>query len=76
MKRLFSGDDGYTERSEELDRELTAAIEPIMKKWTAQGYSIRDATLVAYGVVGELGAVIALKNATARRKELTQAGGK
>lgn len=44
MKRLFSDDDreDWTNEARELDAETCDALRPIVQKWAAKGYSLRE----------------------------------
>lgn len=42
MKRLFNEEDRYNDVATTISDEARKALEPIVKKWAEQGYSIRD----------------------------------
>lgn len=52
MKRLFNDtDERWTEEGMALDEQLQRAIQPIVKDWIENGYSIRDIQLIAQGTI-------------------------
>lgn len=50
-KSLFGECERWTIVGSDLDREINAALRPIMEKWAKQGYSIREISHIAQGAV-------------------------
>lgn len=55
MKRLFNDtDERWTEEGIDLHAQLHKAIQPVIKDWVENGYSIRDIQLIAQGTVHDI----------------------
>jgi hypothetical protein len=61
MKHLFDEKDSWTDESRELDREVHAALKPLVARWAAKGYSLRDVEYTIHASVFELCVCAVLK---------------
>lgn len=52
-KRLFTDQDRYTEEALKLSGEFSQALGPVLDKWYAKGYSMRDMANVLDGTCVE-----------------------
>lgn len=43
-KEFFDDSDRYTQGAEDIDRELSAALLPVITRYRTMGYSVRDIT--------------------------------
>lgn len=55
MKRLYSEDqrETYTEDGQALDYEVAQALKPIISKWVAKGFSLRDIRSILSATVSD-----------------------
>lgn len=51
MKSLYTKDARYTDVGMQVDREISTAVDPIIRRWVEAGYSPRDIQNVAYGAI-------------------------
>ena len=68
MKTLFDENAKYTKDAQNLDAEIQTAVEPIMRSYAKEGFSIRDIYNIAHLTVMDIMTEIILDNDMKRAK--------
>lgn len=69
MKRLFTEDGRWGDSASEFSAELTNAMRPVIQKWIALGWDIRDIQLIALSDAGEVAVEEILQHQTREYKK-------
>lgn len=75
-KSLFNEYEAYTPTGGEVSDELRKAIDPIMKKWADEGYSVKHIESIAIDTITMSSAVErATRAMKLRKKRMSRSGG-
>lgn len=69
MNHLFTDNDRYTDEGLAISAEISKALEPILKKWSERGYSMRGISHIASVEAHLLECEIILTKQIKERKE-------